>query len=131
MILLSTIGFSVVNTFCADCNHEHVKISLISSEDESSCNCCYETDTEGHSCQISDINNCNFHHSEKLWVQLKYDSSEVKDSFRILYFPIVCLINVTFNQIIENELIKTFIPLSPVIKLTGKTILTKICILRN
>ncbi|MBP7508338.1 MAG: hypothetical protein KA807_10975 [Prolixibacteraceae bacterium] len=131
LILFSTIGFSVVNTFCADCNHEHAKISLISSEDDYSCNCCSDAETEGHFCQASDINGCKLHHSEKLWVQLKYDSLEVKESLKILYFPITEIINVTAFKIIEADIIKIFTSVTPVIIQTGKTILNKICILRN
>lgn len=131
LILFSTIGFNVVDTFCVDCNHEHLKISLLPAEDDSSCNCCEGADNEEHSCQVSGIHDCKLHHSEKLWVQLKFDSSEVKDSFRILYFPLVKIINAAFNEIIEYRVTKTSILVNPVIIETGKTILTKICILRN
>lgn len=131
LILISTIGFNVVDTFCTDCNHEHAKISLIPSEDDFSCNCPEGAETESQCCRVSGIHDCNLHHSEKIWVQLKYDSSEVKDNFKILYFPIIDIINVTLSKIIEPITNKIFSSDNHIIIQTGKTILTKICIFRN
>ncbi len=131
LILFSTVGFNIITTFCDDCNDEHVRVSITSTEDPA-CRCCSDSNIEGHCCKSFADDTEKHHKTNSIFAQLKFDSQEAKSNLKVL--PAVFTIEFTciiFKILYAKNDLEKKSPLNPPFILAGKLLLTHICILKN
>jgi len=133
LILFSTIGFNIISTFCDGCEIEHTSIAIVHDEDNLDCDCC-QPQSEKMSCCSTDGKHSEEHHQSKsTFAHLKIDAPVAKAEKAIFEAPSFILFFV--SQLLSFELFENFKPISLVVEssppLTGRQILSLICILRN
>ncbi len=137
LMLLSTIGFNILSTFCHGCEKEHTLVRMVAAENASDCHCCASTTEEISCCFVNHENEekgCEHEHNTKAkFVRLDYEATEARANFLNtdiqtlnILFPI-STINIAsqgityYQQIVESN--------PP--PLQGRTILALKCVLRN
>lgn len=133
LILFSTVGFNIISTFCDGCNNEHTELAFSIEKEDISCNCC-SAETEYESCCASTKEHRDNHHkTESTFAKLKFDSPEAKSKTLITDVPVFLIefTSVLFNfEAVDNTRSNHSIYNLPP-SLSGRTILSLICVLRN
>jgi hypothetical protein len=137
LMLLSTIGFNIISTFCHGCEEEHTQVRMLTSESPSGCHCCASATETISCCSINYENeerDCEHEHNTKAqFARLDYEATEAKanivnfdiQTLSLLFFILTEFITPQGNSYYPH-IIKSAPP-----PLQGRTILALKCVLRN
>lgn len=133
LILFSTIGFNIVSTFCGGCDIEHTSVLIVPIINEADCECCAGANEQEVCSCLNDAHENTQHKTKTTLAQLKFDSPEAKSElFKVdvpVHFLPLIVAFLQVNYLHFNITIQPRIDFSP--PLTGRTILSLICVLLN
>ena len=132
LILFSTIGFNMITTYCFGCEDAHTSVAFTAGETET-CSCCgHNVDSPLACCSSTETDHRDQHPVSSKLIQLKLESPEAKS--KLYHIQPIVLLACIINPTIISELFSFTIP-TPLFQnlsaLSGKVLLTFICVFRN
>lgn len=91
LIAFSSIGFSIITTFCGGCDNDHIALAYFPSESDDDCTCCAENGHEATCCSLSEEQQENQHHTSSKFAKLDFESIESNDTLSKALQPLVLM----------------------------------------
>ncbi len=133
LIVISTIGFNIIKTFCGGCEMEMVKVAYsISAIKGVACDCC-DGNIHKSDCCKAELPATKSKPTKSFFAKLKFDSTEAKGNVNTTQIPTTIIHYLVSNFLLESDIQLFTFPLidhSPPL-LSGRSILTHICLFRN
>lgn len=134
LILFSTIGYNIITSFCYGCEEEHTEVVFNNAETEI-CSCCEHEVNDNSCCSKKEAEHKEHHQTSSKLFQLKFESPEAKSKAAATILPLTLTFLVNILVGVENSTNSTVTTFrfthEPPPAISGRTILTLICILRN
>ena len=132
LILFSTIGFNMITTYCFGCEEAHTSVAFTAGETEAFTCCGHNAGSPLACCSNTQTDHREQHPVSSKLIQLKLESPEVKSKLFFIQ-PLVLLayiITPTFtSELFSFRISASLLP--NLSALSGKALLTFICVFRN
>ena len=132
LILFSTIGFNMITTYCFGCEEAHTSVAFTAEETET-CSCCgHNADSPLACCSSTETDHHEEHPVTAKLIQLKLESPEAKSKLYLIqpFVLLAFIVNTTYPS--EGFSFTTPTTLFQNLSaLSGKALLTFICVFRN
>jgi hypothetical protein len=133
LIFISSVGITIVSSFCGGCNVEYSKVVYNPDEVSKECSCCHTIDGDEKCCTANTTGLEHHHEHKATTAKLNVNTPEAKSKTSNLYPLVLNLfyacsnfkIEIRSTQLFQSDY-SSFLPPD-----SGRKILSLICILRN